>query len=111
MRRSFSRSWFLQSPAQPLLKLSQARTSTLRSPSSDHSAISTAPVSDAGTMPTTYAGGMPSTFLLLSISSASLLLPFLARCDRPRDASLSASKLQPGRLAQGPEEKQGFVGV
>src|SRR5580704_13422201 len=43
MRRSFTQSWFLQSLAQPPLKLSQARTSTLRSPSSDHSAISTAP--------------------------------------------------------------------
>ena len=54
---------------------------------------------------------MPSTFLLRSITSASLFLPILARCDRPSAASLSASKFQPGRLAQGPEEKQGFLGV
>src|SRR5579872_6113159 len=111
MRRSFSLSWFLQSPAQPLLKLSQARTSTPRSPRSDQSAISIAPVSEAGTMPSTYLDGIPSTFLLRSMTSASLLLPILARCDRPRAASLSTSRVQPGRLAQGPEEKQGLLGV
>jgi hypothetical protein len=33
---------------QPSPKLSQARTSTGRGPSSDHIAISTAPVSEAG---------------------------------------------------------------
>merc|ERR1719446_654356 len=37
---------------QPLPKLSQWHTSTARAPSSVHIAISTAPVSDAGTMPT-----------------------------------------------------------
>src|ERR1019366_6832935 len=45
------------------------------------------------------------------MTSSNLLLPILARCERPRAASLSPSKLQPGRLAQGPEEKQGFLGV
>jgi hypothetical protein len=36
---------------QPSPKDSQATVVTGRAPSSDHSAISTAPVSDAGTMP------------------------------------------------------------
>ena len=40
------------STTQSLPKASQARTSTPRGPSSDHSAISTAPVSEPGTMAT-----------------------------------------------------------
>src|SRR5262249_41703598 len=111
MRGSFSLSWFLQSLAQPLLKLSHARTSTPRSPRSDQRDISIAPVSDAGPIPSTYPAGIPSTFLLRSMTSASLLLPIFARCERPSSASLRASRLQPGRLAQGPDEKQGFLGV
>jgi hypothetical protein len=39
------------SVTQPSPKLSQASISTGRAPSSDHIAISTAPVSEAGTMP------------------------------------------------------------
>jgi hypothetical protein len=39
------------SVTQPWPKLSQASTSTPRGPSSDHIAISIAPVSEAGTMP------------------------------------------------------------
>jgi hypothetical protein len=39
------------SVTQPAPKLSQASMSTPRAPSIDHMAISTAPVSDAGTMP------------------------------------------------------------
>src|SRR6478609_11160007 len=35
----------------------------------------------------------------------SLLLPTLARCERPSGASESASSDQPGRFEQGPEEK------
>src|SRR5579871_472944 len=93
------------------MKLSQASTSTPRAPSMDHIAISTAPVSEAGTIPSTYVSGMPRIFLLRSMTSASLFLPILARCDRPSAAFLSASKFHPGRLAQGPEEKQGFLGV
>ena len=37
-------------------------------------------------------------------------LPALERCDRPTRAPASADGSQPGRLAQGPEEKQGFWG-
>jgi len=34
----------------------------------------------------------------------------LARCERPSAAFTSASSDQPGRFAQGPEEKLGFAG-
>src|SRR6218665_2459780 len=37
-------------------------------------------------------------------------LPGLERCERPTSALLSASTAQPGRLAQGPDEKLGFAG-
>ena len=45
-----------------------------------------------------------------SIARLSLALPILARCERPRAASVRAWRLQPGRLAQGPDEKCGFAG-
>jgi hypothetical protein len=38
-------------------------------------------------------------------------LPIFARCDRPTAAPFRTSSVQPGRFAQGPEEKQGFLGV
>ena len=50
-RASVSFSCLTASVTQPEPKLSQATMSTGRSPSSDHIAISTAPVSEAGTMP------------------------------------------------------------
>ena len=62
-------------------------------------------------MPSTYPAGIPNSVLLRSMTSASLGLPTLARCERPRAASFKASRLQPGRFAQGPEEKQGFLGL
>ena len=34
----------------------------------------------------------------------------LERCDRPTSAFFSTAGDQPGRLAQGPEEKLGFAG-
>src|SRR5215217_8427997 len=37
-------------------------------------------------------------------------LPGLLRCERPTSALASASTVQPGRLAQGPDEKLGFAG-
>src|SRR5262245_18566279 len=37
-------------------------------------------------------------------------LPSLARCERPRNALSRALRDQPGRLAQGPEEKLGMAG-
>src|SRR5260370_41065787 len=45
-----------------------------------------------------------------SITSFSLALPAFERCERPRQASPSASSDHPGRLAQGPDEKQGLAG-
>src|SRR5262244_1757749 len=41
---------------------------------------------------------------------SSFALPAAARCERPRQASASASSDQPGRLAQGPDEKKGRRG-
>ena len=49
---SLSLSSFWTSLTQPSPNDSQVSMVTGRAPSSDHSAISTAPVSDAGTMPT-----------------------------------------------------------
>src|SRR5947208_16507430 len=40
----------------------------------------------------------------------SFALPILDRCERPRTASVRAWRLQPGRLAQGPDEKCGIAG-
>jgi len=40
----------------------------------------------------------------------SLSLPILARCERPSGASERALRFQPGRLAQGPDEKFGTRG-
>src|SRR5579871_4207287 len=45
-----------------------------------------------------------------SITSFSLALPALERCERPRQAPRSASSDHPGRLAQGPDEKQRLAG-
>src|SRR5579871_5664694 len=40
----------------------------------------------------------------------SFSLPIFARCERPRAASFRFCGVQPGRLAQGPEEKCGTSG-
>src|SRR6516225_6527275 len=40
----------------------------------------------------------------------SFALPIFDRCERPNTASVRAERLQPGRLAQGPDEKCGTVG-
>jgi hypothetical protein len=40
----------------------------------------------------------------------SFALPALDRCERPRTASVRTWRLQPGRLAQGPDEKCGVAG-
>src|SRR5690606_28333064 len=98
------------SVTQPEPNDSHATTSTLRWPSSDHSAISTAPVSDAGTMPMRQSAGTWRISRVRSIACCSLVLPTLARCERPSGASRSAPRDHPGRLAQGPEEKLGLAG-
>src|SRR5262249_30035855 len=40
----------------------------------------------------------------------SFALPILDRCERPRTASVRICRLQPGRLAHGPDEKCGITG-
>src|SRR5256885_14364878 len=44
------------------------------------------------------------------MASLSLVRPTFARCERPSAASLRFCGFQPGRLAQGPEEKCGTFG-
>src|SRR5690606_41581046 len=44
------------------------------------------------------------------MASLSLVLPIFARCERPSAASTSAFSDQPGRFAQGPDEKLGLAG-
>ena len=102
--------WLRTSSAQPAPKLSQASTSTPRAPSSDQSAISTAPVSEAGTTASRQSSGMPSSRRLLSTTAASFSLPGAERWERPTSAPASTAGVHPGRLVQGPEEKLGFAG-
>src|SRR6185437_4021600 len=107
---SLSLSCFSTSVTQPSPNDSQVSIVTGRAPSSDHSAISTAPVSDAGTMPMRYCAGTCSTSRVRSMARLSFALPALERWERPRTASLRACAVQPGRLAQGPDEKCGTRG-
>jgi hypothetical protein len=91
---------------QPSPKLSQASIVTGRSgPSRLHKAISTAPVSEAGTMPMRWLGGTRSTWRVSSMAWPSRALPSRERCDRPSDPMASLAGAQPGGLAHGPEEK------
>src|SRR3569832_1640278 len=53
---------------------------------------------------------MPRICLVFSIASLSLALPGLERWERPTRAAIRASGVQPGRLAQGPDEKKGRAG-
>jgi hypothetical protein len=55
-------------------------------------------------------GGEPSSAFVLSIANLRRALPSLARCDRPRNALSIILEDQPGRFAQGPEEKCGRAG-
>ena len=84
--------------------------STPRAPSSDHIAISIAPVSEAATTPTCQSAGTPRIARERSTTSTIRALPTPERCERPTSAALSAAGDQPGRLAQGPDEKQGLRG-
>src|SRR5215467_238299 len=53
---------------------------------------------------------MPSSARVRSTASTIFFLPSLERWDRPTAASLRRSGVQPGRLAQGPDEKSGRAG-
>src|SRR5277367_58111 len=53
---------------------------------------------------------MPRTSRVRSMASLSFALPSFARCDRPSAAFSRAWAVQPGRFAQGPEEKHAFAG-
>src|SRR5690606_37835195 len=44
------------------------------------------------------------------MASFSFVLPIFARCERPSAASTSAFSDQPGRIAQGTDEKLGLAG-
>ena len=110
--RASRRSSRVTSDAQVRLKVSKARTSTGRSPSSDQSAASTAPVSDAGTMARRMSSGIRSRPLLRASTSSSRSRAGGDRCERPVSAAASTSTVQPGRFTQGPEpncERFGFV--
>ena len=54
--------------------------------------------------------GVPSRARERSSTSARRALAAAARCERPTSARSSAASDQPGRLAVGPEPKQGFAG-
>src|SRR5438477_9182696 len=84
--------------------------STPRAPSSDHIAISIAPVSEPATIPTRQSAGMPRIAREPSITSTSLAKPTPERCERPTSAVSITAGDQPGRFAQGPEEKHGLAG-
>src|SRR5476649_1452631 len=53
---------------------------------------------------------MPNTARVRSTASTIFFLPSLDRCERPVAASLRASGVHPGRLAQGPDEKSAHAG-
>ena len=104
------RSCLTASVTQPSPNDSHAGTVTGRAPSIVHIAISTAPVSDAGTMPMRCVSGTCSTARVSRIASDRRALPIVLRCERPRLSRLRAEGFQPGRLAQGPLEKCGRAG-
>ena len=91
-------------------KTSQASTSTPRGPSRFHMASSRAPVSEPGTIAASYPGGKRSASRVRSMASFRRLRPSLERCERPTRALPSTSGRQPGRFAQGPDEKNGWAG-
>jgi hypothetical protein len=109
-RASASLSCLRTSEAQASEKLSKASTSTGRAPSSVQRAISIAPVSEPGTMPRRQSAGIPRIARERSITSARRAFGSFARWLRPSSAPCSEASDQPGRLAQGPEEKLGQAG-
>ena len=57
-----------------------------------------------------WSSGSLSRSRLRASSVLSRAWPVLERCERPSTASRSTSGVQPGRLAQGPQEKNGRAG-
>src|SRR5476649_1470365 len=53
---------------------------------------------------------MPNTARVRSTASTIFVFPSLDRCERPVAASMRASGVHPGRLAQGPDEKSAHAG-
>ncbi len=104
------RSCSTMSVTQSLEKLSQAATWTGLGPSIDHMAISTAPVSEAGTMPIRKSSGTSSTSRVAVDGFLQARLDGGARWLRPTRAPLRFSRDHPGRLAHGPDEKLGRAG-
>src|SRR3984893_14473914 len=98
------------SATQPSPKFSQASISTPRAPNSDHIAISIAPVSEPATIATRQSAGTPGGARARATTSTSRASPTPERCERPVSAPSSTAGDHPGRLAQGPEEKQGLPG-
>jgi hypothetical protein len=84
--------------------------STPRAPSNDHMAISIAPVSEPATMPSLQSDGSSRIARERSMTSKSCASPTDERCERPTSAFSRTAGDQPGRFAQGPEEKHGFAG-
>ena len=95
-RASLSLSSLTTSTTQTLPKLSQASTSTPRAPSSDHNAISNAPVSEPGTMATWKSFGRPRSDLVRSMRELekrlSLFRPVRAAEERRRRATARTSR-------------------
>src|SRR5205809_690753 len=61
-------------------------------------------------MPITWRSGTSSTSRVSAMARLSRALPSLERCERPVSACLRSWGVQPGILAQGPDEKCGFAG-
>ena len=76
-----------------------------RGPSNDQSAISTAPVSEAGVMAIKWLSGIRRISRVPSITASRRALASGARWERPSSAPANTAGDQPGRLAHGPEEK------
>src|SRR4029078_5625495 len=57
-----------------------------------------------------YWAGTSSSSRVRSMARFSFALPILDRWERPRTASVRFWRLQPGRLAHGPDEKCGVAG-
>ena len=62
-------------------------------------------------MPMRWVSGSCSTSRIRSMLYCRRDLPIFARCERPSDWVASLSGEYPGGLAQGPEEKNGRVGL